>query len=87
MEKRIEKTPGEKDMTQLEKSRVVRKKELLATIGLSDATVWRMERDGFFPKRIRLGGNSCGWLESEVLSWLSQRPRAGNNRELSHETK
>lgn len=52
------------------RERVVRKPELLNIIGLSDATVWRMERDGKFPKRLRLGGNSCGWLESEVRGWL-----------------
>ena len=53
------------------RERVIRKNELLGMVGLSDATIWRMERDGTFPKRLRLGGNSCGWLESEVNGWLS----------------
>ena len=53
--------------------RVIRKPELLAMIGLSDPTIWRMEKDGKFPKRIRLGGNSCGWLLSEVMAFLDQR--------------
>jgi prophage regulatory protein len=55
------------------KERVIRKPELLTIIGLSDPTIWRMEKDGRFPKRIRLGGNSCGWLESEVDVWLQER--------------
>jgi prophage regulatory protein len=52
------------------RQRIIRKPELLNMIGLSDPTIWRMEKDGNFPKRLRLGGNSCGWLESEVLEWL-----------------
>ena len=58
------------------KERVIRKPELLAIIGLSDPTIWRMEKDGRFPKRLRLGGNSCGWLESEVDGWLKERAAA-----------
>jgi prophage regulatory protein len=55
------------------KERVIRKPELLAIIGLSDPTIWRMEKEGKFPKRLRLGGNSCGWLESEIHGWLDER--------------
>ncbi|PKN63249.1 MAG: hypothetical protein CVU57_20300 [Deltaproteobacteria bacterium HGW-Deltaproteobacteria-15] len=56
-----------------EQERVVRKTELLSRIGLSDATIWRMEKLGRFPKRIQLGGNSVGWLKSEVDGWLADR--------------
>jgi prophage regulatory protein len=55
------------------KERVIRKPELLAMIGLSDPTIWRMEKNGKFPKRLRLGGNSCGWLLSEIMGWMEQR--------------
>lgn len=53
--------------------RVMRKKEVLATVGLSDVSVWRLERDGSFPRRIKLGGNSVGWLQSEIFGWLEQK--------------
>lgn len=53
--------------------RVMRKKEVLAVVGLSDVSVWRQERAGTFPKRLRLGGNSVGWLKSEIDGWLHQR--------------
>ena len=53
--------------------RIIRKPELLAMIGLSDPTIWRLEKDGKFPRRLRLGGNSCGWLESEVNKWIDAR--------------
>ena len=53
--------------------RVIRKPELMNRIGLSDASVWRMERKGMFPRRIRLGGNSVGWFESEINRWFAQK--------------
>lgn len=59
-----------------DRQRIIRKPELLNMIGLSDPTVWRMEKDGNFPKRLRLGGNSCGWLLSEVTGWLAERAAA-----------
>lgn len=58
------------------RERIIRKKELLEMIGLSDATIWRMEKKGDFPLRLRLGGNSCGWLESEIYGWLNLRADA-----------
>ncbi len=56
--------------------RIIRKPELLNILGLSDPTVYRMEKAGCFPKRLRLGGNSCGWLQSEVDGWIAERAAA-----------
>ena len=53
--------------------RVIRKPELFSRIPLSDPTIWRMERAGKFPKRVKLGGNAVGWLETEVEAWLAER--------------
>jgi prophage regulatory protein len=33
----------------------------------------RLEKAGLFPKRVQLGPNRVGWVESEVLEWLEQR--------------
>jgi len=60
--------------------RVIRKPELLGMIGLSDATVWRLERAGRFPGRIALGGNSIGWLYSEIEAWLEAKAAARPGR-------
>jgi prophage regulatory protein len=56
--------------------RVIRKPELFMRVGLSDATIWRLEKLGRFPGRLRLGGHSCGWLESELLAWLEKKADA-----------
>lgn len=50
--------------------RIVRKPEVVNIAGVSSATLWRWERDGKFPKRISLGPNTAGWLESEINQWL-----------------
>jgi prophage regulatory protein len=55
------------------KKRIIRKPELFNKIPLSDATIWRREKMGDFPKRIRLGGNSVGWFENEVDEWLAAK--------------
>jgi predicted DNA-binding transcriptional regulator AlpA len=33
---------------------IIRKQELLRRVGLSHVRIWQMERDGKFPKRVRL---------------------------------
>lgn len=55
--------------------RILRGPEVYKMVGLSEATVWRMRRVGQFPKPIRLGGNSIGWPEQEIIDWLASRPR------------
>ncbi len=59
--------------THQEGDRVARKPEVFRITGMSDTTIWRMEQEGKFPKRLRLGGSACGWLLSEVSAWLQQR--------------
>jgi prophage regulatory protein len=54
-------------------TRIIRKPELFSRIGLSDATIWRMEKMKRFPGRIKLGGNSVGWFENEVDEWLAKK--------------
>lgn len=53
--------------------RIIRKPELFSKLGLSDATIWRMERAGKFPRRIQIGGKAVGWFDTEIDKWLSQK--------------
>lgn len=39
----------------------------------SASHIWRLERSGKFPQRVRLGGNRVAWLQSEVNSWVESR--------------
>jgi prophage regulatory protein len=56
--------------------RLVGKKELRTLVLYSDAHIARLEADGQFPKRLRLGnGPRCrvGWWLSEVMGWLQSK--------------
>jgi len=54
--------------------RIIRSKELEKMVALSRPTIWRYEKAGDFPKRIKLGtSSSVGWKLSEVQAWINQR--------------
>lgn len=55
--------------------RIIREPELLKRIGVSSTTLWRWEKNGLFPKRIPLGPNCKGWLESEINEWFDKKVR------------
>ena len=42
---------------------------------ISRSTAWRMERDGAFPRRVRVSPGRVGWWESELTLW--KRSRSG----------
>ena len=56
-------------------NKVLRRKQLLELIGLSNTTQWRLEKSGDFPHRIRLGRSAVGWHREEVEEWLQKRER------------
>jgi prophage regulatory protein len=41
--------------------------------GLSRSTIWRLEREGDFPKHRRISANTVAWVEEEVLSWIHSK--------------
>ena len=56
--------------------RLLSKREVKERVIYSFAHIDRLESDGLFPKRVRLGnGPRCrvGWLASEIEEWLEVR--------------
>ena len=53
--------------------RILSKKALKELVLYSPQHIARLEKAGSFPKRITLGPNRVGWVESEVLDWLEKR--------------
>ncbi len=53
--------------------RILRRNEVKRRTGRSDASIWRDEQAGRFPRRVRIGPNAVGWLEEEIESWLRER--------------
>ncbi len=48
--------------------------------GYSRTTIWRHEREGLFPRRVKIGKARVGWLESEVREWIAARKAAREAR-------
>ena len=53
--------------------RPLREREMMKLTGLSRTTIWRMERAGRFPKRVKIGERAVAWSEREVRAWLAAR--------------
>ena len=53
--------------------RILSRKALKELVLYSPQHIAKLEKAGQFPKRVRLGPNRVGWVESEVLDWLDQR--------------
>jgi prophage regulatory protein len=53
--------------------RVLRLPAVIEKAGPSRSTIYEGIAAGTFPKPIRLGPKSVGWLESEVDRWIEER--------------
>ena len=38
---------------------------------LSDTTLWRLEKVGRFPKRVKIGFKRVAWRAAEIDAWVS----------------
>jgi prophage regulatory protein len=47
--------------------------EVTKRIPYSQVHLRRMERQGQFPRRVRVGANRVGWVRAEVEQWLKDR--------------
>ncbi len=52
---------------------IIREVKVRDLCGISHTTIWRLERDGKFPRRVSIVGNLVGWRLSEVLAWMESR--------------
>ena len=53
--------------------RLLRFSEVRLRTGLSRSTIWRMERSGMFPKRVKVSVNVVAWREDEVGEWIRSK--------------
>lgn len=53
--------------------RLLSKKEVCARTTYSRAHLDRLETEGRFPKRVRLGQARVAWVEEEVDDWIAAR--------------
>ncbi|WP_318491836.1 AlpA family phage regulatory protein [Photobacterium leiognathi] len=50
--------------------RLIRERERQAITSISRSHAHRLEKEGKFPERIRLGSRSVAWRLSEINAWL-----------------
>lgn len=56
-------------------SKILRPKQLAQYLSLSVTTIWRLQKEGDFPKKIQLSAKAVGWNEAEIVAWLEKRGR------------
>jgi prophage regulatory protein len=60
-------------MVTSETDHIISAREVRDMVSYSLMQIWRLERDGRFPKRIRLGPGRIGWSLREVQEWIADR--------------
>lgn len=58
--------------------KILRPGQLADMLGVSKTTLWRMEKRGELPQRIKISRRAVGWLESDIKEWLESRPTAAS---------
>ncbi len=63
-------------------SQIIRLKQVKAMTGLSRTTIYRFMSINEFPKQIKLGPKSSGWLIDEVDEWIKRQIQIRDNRQM-----
>jgi prophage regulatory protein len=61
------------DITSQSQDRIIGSAERRRLVPFSDMHIWRLEKDGQFPRRIKLGPHRVGWDLNEVIAWIEDR--------------
>jgi len=60
---------------------IIRPGQLAEILSVSSVTVWRMEKRGELPPRRKISNRCVGWLETDILEWLENRPYVNQEAE------
>jgi len=52
---------------------VLRVSAVSAYVGLSRATIYRLERNKLFPSRVQIGERAVGWRRIDLDQWIQTR--------------
>jgi prophage regulatory protein len=61
---------------------VIKLKRVIALTSLSSATIYRLVKNGEFPKQLKLAERSSGWLLEEINDWLESKSTLRNGGQL-----
>lgn len=57
----------------MQAKRFIRRRELLAKVGLCATTIYNLEREGKFPAHFMLTPRCAVWDEAEIEAWMASR--------------
>ena len=63
--------------------RMLNEKQVLQIVPVSTVTLWRMEKEGRFPKGSYISANRKVWFEDEIVAWqnsINGRSRGRRNQ-------
>jgi prophage regulatory protein len=62
--------------------KILRRQEVRESTGYSDTQIWRLEKRGLFPERVKLNpdGTAVGWYADEIDEWVRSRVRGTGKR-------
>jgi prophage regulatory protein len=55
-------------------SSIIRRKQVQERTGLSRSSIYKLMKEGKFPKSVALSQRSIGWRSSHIDQWLEERP-------------
>jgi prophage regulatory protein len=53
--------------------KILRLADVMSKTGLSKTSIYEFVTKGEFPRQIKLGPRSAGWIEAEIDAWLKSR--------------
>jgi prophage regulatory protein len=57
----------------MDSQRIIDRSERQRLVPYSHTHILRLENQGRFPKRLKLGPGRVGWLLSEIEAWIAER--------------
>jgi prophage regulatory protein len=63
----------ELNVTEPKPMRILRRPEVMSRVALTHSQIDYMEKNGRFPKRIKISVKAAGWIESEIDAFIDQR--------------
>ena len=52
-------------------TRLLKRRDVEARVGLGTSTIYRMMAQGRFPKPRKLGGTCVRWVEADIEAWIA----------------
>jgi len=64
---------GAVDATHILALKLLRFPAVRERTGLSRSTIWRLERQGAFPRHHRISANAVAWVEDDIAKWIQSK--------------